>query len=94
MTTRIPDTTALADWELSQTAQLLSRLTIDERVRVIRRLHSETGEQPAHIDAVGVVRWLASHSEWSDATICTYSYRRPPRGRSYGQSRDAAHAGS
>ncbi|MEB3021335.1 tyrosine-type recombinase/integrase [[Mycobacterium] crassicus] len=70
-----PSTTlALADWEIWQTAQRLSRNTIDERIRVIRQLHSETGEQPLHIDAVGIVRWIADHEDdWADSTACTYT---------------------
>ena len=67
-------TLALADWEIWQTSQRRSRLTIDERLRVIRRLHAETGEQPLHIDAAGIVRWLAEHEDdWSDSTACTYT---------------------
>ncbi len=66
-------TLALTDWEIWQTAQRLSRVTIEERLRVIRCLHVETGEQPLHIDAAGIVRWLAGHNEWSDGTNCTYT---------------------
>ncbi|WP_409428362.1 tyrosine-type recombinase/integrase [Mycobacterium sp. SMC-11] len=66
-------TLALIDWEIWQTAQRLSRVTIDERLRVVRRLHAETGEQPLHIDAAGIVRWLANHDDWSDGTNCTYT---------------------
>lgn len=66
-------TFALTDWEIWQTAQRLSRVTIDERLRVIRLLHAETGEQPLHIEAVTIVRWLASHEGWSDSTNCTYT---------------------
>lgn len=67
-------TQGASDWEVWQTAQRLSRITIDERLRVIRQLHAETGQQPIGIDAAGIVRWLAGHSDdWSDSTACTYS---------------------
>lgn len=67
-------TIGVDDWEIWQTAQRLSRRTIDERVRVIRLLHHETGQQPIHIDAAGIVRWTASHDhDWSDSTAATYS---------------------
>lgn len=67
-------TQGASDWEVWQTAQRLSRITIDERLRVIRQLHVETGQQPIGIDAAGIVRWLADHSDdWSDSTACTYS---------------------
>lgn len=67
-------TQGASDWEVWQTAQRLSRVTIDERVRVIRQLHAETGQQPISIDAAGIVRWLADHGDdWSDSTACTYS---------------------
>ncbi|WP_264071929.1 tyrosine-type recombinase/integrase [Mycolicibacterium komossense] len=65
---------AVADWEVWQTAQRLSRKTIDERLRVIRQLHAETEQQPIRIDAAGIVRWVADHDDdWSDSTACTYT---------------------
>ncbi|MBU8815943.1 tyrosine-type recombinase/integrase [Mycolicibacterium goodii] len=66
-------TLGLDDWEIWQTAQRLSRRTIDERLRVIHLLHMETGIQPMHIRAVDLVRWIADHEEWSDSTACTYT---------------------
>lgn len=66
-------TLGLADWELWQYAQRLSRRTIDERLRVIRQLHSETGVQPRSIEALDIVRWMADHDEWTDSTAVTYS---------------------
>ncbi|MFC0314462.1 tyrosine-type recombinase/integrase [Gordonia phosphorivorans] len=66
-------TRGLDDWELWQTAQRLSRRTIDERLRVLRQLHRETQIQPLTIDAVDIVRWMASHDDWSDSTASTYS---------------------
>lgn len=67
-------THGLADWEVWQVAQRLSRRTIDERLRVIRQFHANTGEQPIGITAPGIVRWLADHEDhWSDSTACTYT---------------------
>ncbi|BBZ77760.1 hypothetical protein MANY_30970 [Mycolicibacterium anyangense] len=67
-------TTGLADWEVWQVAQRLSRRTIDERLRVIRQCHIDTGVQPISIDAPGVVRWIADHEyQWGDSTVCTYT---------------------
>lgn len=67
-------TIGVEDWEIWQVAQRLSRRTIEERIRVIRLLHAETGEQPIGIDSAGIVRWVASHDEdWSDSTACTYT---------------------
>ncbi|AEN79920.3 tyrosine integrase [Mycobacterium phage PhancyPhin] len=66
-------TIGLDDWEIWQTAQRLSRRTIDERLRVIHLLHVETGEQPISIRATDVVRWIADHEEWSDSTAYTYT---------------------
>ncbi|MFA5707953.1 tyrosine-type recombinase/integrase [Mycolicibacterium sp.] len=69
-------TTALgvADWQVWQVAQRLSRRTIEERVRVINLLYAETGQQPITIDAVGIVEWIAGHhDDWSDSTACTYT---------------------
>lgn len=66
-------TRGLDDWEIWQTAQRLSRLTIDERVRVIRKLHHETGIQPHDIEAIDIVRWMADNPDWSDSTAATYS---------------------
>lgn len=67
------DTVGVEDWEVWQVAQRLSRRTIDERVRVLRKLHHDTGEQPIRIAAVAIVRWMADHDEWSDSTACTYN---------------------
>ncbi|QFG10054.1 tyrosine integrase [Mycobacterium phage IdentityCrisis] len=70
----IETTAALSDWEIWQVAQRLSRRTIDERLRVLKQLHAETGQQPIRIDAAGIVRWIADHDEdWSDSTACTYT---------------------
>lgn len=67
-------TIGVADWEVWQTAQRLSRKTIDERVRVIRLFHAETDEQPMQVGAPAIVRWLADHDDdWSDSTACTYT---------------------
>ncbi|MBB3037335.1 tyrosine-type recombinase/integrase [Hoyosella altamirensis] len=65
------------DWQVWQHASRLSELTITERVRVITQLGIETGTDPAKVTPIQIVRWLASHSEWSDSTMCTYhSYLR------------------
>lgn len=66
-------TLGLDDWEIWQTAQRLSRRTIDERLRVIHLLHAETGVQPMKIRATDLVRWIADHEDWSDSTACTYT---------------------
>lgn len=66
-------TLGLDDWELWQTAQRLSRRTIDERIRVVRQLHIDTGIQPRAVTAVDIVRWFADHDQWSASTTATYS---------------------
>lgn len=67
-------TVGVADWEVWQVAQRLSRRTIEERLRIIRQCHAETGLQPISIDAPGIVRWIADHDDdWSDSTACTYT---------------------
>ncbi|MGP3709215.1 tyrosine-type recombinase/integrase, partial [Gordonia paraffinivorans] len=68
-----PVTVGLADWEIWQTAQRLSRRTIEERLRVVRQFHVESGVQPAFAEALDVVRWMAGHEGWSDSTTVTYS---------------------
>lgn len=66
-------TIGLDDWKIWQVAQRLSRRTIDERIRVIGLLHTETDVQPATIEAIHIVEWMADHDEWSDATAATYA---------------------
>lgn len=67
-------TTGADDWKLWQVAQRLSRRTIDERLRVIRLLHNETGIQPISIAAIDIVEWIAEHDvDWSDSTAATYT---------------------
>lgn len=67
-------TLGVDDWKIWQVAQRLSRRTIDERVRVIRLLHAETGIQPTTITAIDIVEWLADHDDdWSDSTAATYT---------------------
>ncbi|MFW0791504.1 tyrosine-type recombinase/integrase [Gordonia sp. CPCC 205333] len=66
-------TVGLSDWEVWQHAKRLSPITITERIRVLRRFHIETGVQPAHADAIDIVRWIAGHDEWSDSTAATYT---------------------
>ena len=66
-------TLGVADWEVWQHAQRLSRRTIDERLRVIQQLHHDTGIQPLHAEPLDIVRWTASHDDWSDSTAVTYS---------------------
>ncbi len=73
MTTALTTTLGVDDWKIWQVAQRLSRRTIEERVRVIRTLHAETGIQPANIAAIDIVEWMADHEEWSDATAATYT---------------------
>lgn len=68
-----PVTVGLADWEIWQTAQRLSRRTIEERLRVVRQFHVESGVQPVSAEALDVVRWMAGHEGWSDSTTVTYS---------------------
>lgn len=67
-------TEGVSDWEVWQVAQRLSRKTVTERIRVLRLLHAETGQQPTRIDAAGIVGWMADHDDdWSDSTACTYT---------------------
>lgn len=75
LVTDAPDVTiALDDFELWQTARRLSRRTIDERRRVIRLLHLETGIQPSSATAIDIMRWLADHEDdWSDSTTSAYA---------------------
>ncbi|MEJ9080792.1 tyrosine-type recombinase/integrase [Gordonia malaquae] len=66
-------TLALDEFELWQTARRLSRVTVVERVRVIRQFHIETGVQPLSASAVDIMRWLADHDDdWSDSTAAVY----------------------
>ncbi len=71
-------TLALDDWTTWQISQRLSRRTITERIRIIRLMHAETGEQPIHADHVTISDWTARHADdWSDSTACAYnSYLR------------------
>lgn len=67
-------TTGADDWKLWQVAKRLSRRTVDERLRVIRLLHKETGIQPISIAAIDIVEWIAEHdADWSDSTAATYT---------------------
>ncbi len=67
-------TIGLDDWKIWQVAQRLSRRTLDERIRVVRLLHAETGIQPATISAIDIVDWIAHHDdEWADSTAATYT---------------------
>lgn len=63
----------LEEWELWQHAQRLSPRTIDERIRVVRQFHDQTGIQPISATALDVVRWTADQQDdWSDSTAATY----------------------
>lgn len=62
----------LDDYELWQTARRLAPATISERSRVLAQFCSESGTQPAHAQSIDVMRWMASHPEWSQGTSCTY----------------------
>ena len=62
----------VADWELWQTARRLSPSTISERTRVLRQFHAEMGVQPAHAQAIDIMRWFAEHQSWSQSSYCTY----------------------
>lgn len=73
MTTAQIITLGVDDWKIWQVAQRLSRRTIDERIRVVRLMHAETGIQPAAIEAIDIVEWIADHDEWSDSTAATYT---------------------
>lgn len=63
----------LSDWEVWQYASRKSEVTISERTRLIRQFYAESSIQPAQAQAVDIVRWLASHTDWSDSTIATYT---------------------
>ncbi|GAA4809761.1 tyrosine-type recombinase/integrase [Tomitella cavernea] len=62
----------LDDWEVHQSAARLARVTITERIRVITAFANETELQPAHAQPIDIVRWIASHDEWSQSTAATY----------------------
>lgn len=62
----------LDDWELWQHAQRLSSNTISERARVVRLFHAEARIQPIEATALDIVRWMASHDDWSDSTAAAY----------------------
>lgn len=64
--------THLDDYELWQTARRLSPLTIAERSRVLAQFYTDTHVQPAHAESIDIMRWIADHSHWSQATSCTY----------------------
>ncbi|WP_336793043.1 tyrosine-type recombinase/integrase [Gordonia malaquae] len=67
-------TLALDDFELWQTARRLSRRTIEERLRVIRRFHTETDIQPINAESIDIMRWLTDHDDdWSDGTAGIYA---------------------
>lgn len=64
--------THLDSYELWQTARRLSPLTIGERSRVLAQLYTDTHVQPAHAQSIDIMRWMANHTQWSQATACTY----------------------
>ncbi len=68
----------LGEWELWQTAKRLSRVTVNERVRVIALFATESGCSPSSAQAIEIMRWVASHDDdWSASTAATYhSYLR------------------
>ena len=73
----IPCMSRIDEWEVWQHAARLSDVTISERCRVIRLLAHELQRDPAALTPIQIVRWYASHPEWSQATHCTYhSYLR------------------
>lgn len=58
-------------------AAKLSPRTIEERLRVLTQFGEETLGGPLLAAPIDVVRWLASHTEWSTSTAATYhSYLR------------------
>ncbi|OBY33761.1 hypothetical protein ACT18_00150 [Mycolicibacter kumamotonensis] len=65
-------------WQLVQVSARLSSRTIGERVRVICQMAAETGCDPALMEPVQIMEWLASHADdWSQSTAATYhSYLR------------------
>lgn len=60
------------DWEIWQYAERKSELTVSERVRVLVKFGDEMELQPADAQPIDIVRWLASHREWSASTTATY----------------------
>ncbi|WP_269196509.1 tyrosine-type recombinase/integrase [Mycobacterium avium] len=67
----------LEEWQLWQYAARKADSTILERVRVIALFALETGCSPVTAKAGDIIRWLGSHTEWSQSTAATYhSYLR------------------
>lgn len=67
----------LEEWQLWQYAARRADATIMERVRVIALFAVEAGCSPVTARAADIIRWLGSHSEWSQSTVATYhSYLR------------------
>lgn len=67
----------IEEWQLWQYAARKSDLTITERIRVVSLFASETGCSVSQARAVDIIRWIGSHTEWSQSTAATYhSYLR------------------
>ena len=67
----------IEEWQLWQYAARKADSTIVERVRVIALFAIEAGCSPVTAKAVDIIRWLGSHTEWSQSTAATYhSYLR------------------
>jgi len=67
----------ISEWELWQNAARRSERTISERIRVISQFAYELQSSPTTATPIEIVRWLASHADWSASTNATYhSYLR------------------
>jgi integrase/recombinase XerD len=67
----------IEQWQLWQLAARRSDITVNERIRVVVLFAEESGCSPVRAQPIEIIRWLASHSEWSVATAATYhSYLR------------------
>lgn len=62
----------MGEWELFQRGARLADVTISERVRIVRAFGQEAGVDPVAAEPLDVAAWIASHSEWSQATTCAY----------------------
>jgi integrase/recombinase XerD len=64
---------SVAMWETDQLAQGLSGRTISERLSIVDRLGTGTGQDPADLDTRQVLNWIAAHrGRWSVSTLATY----------------------
>ena len=59
-------------WELWHHGVRLADTTRTERIRVMRQFALESGIDPTYAQPLDIVRWYASHPEWTKSTHYTY----------------------